>query len=582
MNGYWLLLEDLDSATQDVVIILKSLFENNFLTVPGYRDCIKINSGFQIFVTIRNGNVKTSNKKSFYHILEKYLYTINILPLNRNELIKIVKYNYPNLATAAEKLIDIFLLFSDGNHSLDRELMTQSQVTEDLKHINNSKQHYFQKPSTRSVSTRDLIKLCRRLSPVFSATSLESTYLVFQNAVDIFCSCLPQSDEKMELVNSIGAKINITQSRCEFYLNEHSPSIDLYTNSIKIGRAQIICKDSSGHKKMKVLQNQGKEHSTFSFTNNSLCLLERIAVSVLHNEPILLVGETGVGKTTSVQYLAENTFNKLIVINMNNQSDISDLIGGYKPVDLCYIIRPMRNEFESIFRKTFNQNKNEQFLNKFSICYNQGNYNVLVKLMLKVVESTIKKNKKSELIYLNEWKQLEVKLQKLNTQLSKSINISFAFLSGSLVKCIKNGNWVLLDEINLASAETLECLSTILEPNGSIVLLEKGDFVPIQRNPDFRIFACMNPSTDVGKKDLAIGIRNRFTEFFVDELSKDRDLMQLVSDYLQNTGIEKKKVSKIVELYKNLKDLTIVELNDGLGKFYNLTFILNTFLFKNI
>lgn len=576
MNGYWLLLEDLDSATQDVITILKSLFENNFLTVPGYRDCIQIHSGFQIFVTIRNENVKTRNKKSFYHLLEKYLYTINILPLDRNELITIVKYNYPNLTTAAEKIIDIFLLFSKGNHFLDRELMNQSQVTEVLTNIKNTKQLYFQTSSTRSVSTRDLIKLCRRLSPVFSATSLESTYLVFQNAVDIFCSSLPQSEKKMELVNSIGSKINITQSRCEFYMNEHSPSIDFYANSIKIGRAEINCKDRSGNKRIKAIQKQGKEHSTFSFTTNSVCLLERIAVSVVHNEPILLVGETGVGKTTSVQYLAENTFNKLIVINMNNQSDISDLIGGYKPVDLCYILKPMRNEFESIFRKTFNQSKNEQFLNKFSICYNQGNYNVLVKLMLTVVESTIKKNKKKELLFLNEWKQLEIKLKKLNTQLSKSINISFAFLAGSLVNCIKNGNWVLLDEINLASAETLECLSTILEPNGSIVLLEKGDFVPIKRNPDFRIFACMNPSTDVGKKELAIGIRNRFTEFFVDELSKERDLMHLVSDYLRNTGIEKKKVSKIVELYKNLKDLTIIELNDGLGKFL-FKFI---FLFK--
>lgn len=42
----------------------------------------------------------------------------------------------------------------------------------------------------------------------------------------------------------------------------------------------------------------------FANTGNALRTLERIACSVKHNEPILLVGETGTGKTTLVQHLA--------------------------------------------------------------------------------------------------------------------------------------------------------------------------------------------------------------------------------------------------------------------------------------
>lgn len=37
-----------------------------------------------------------------------------------------------------------------------------------------------------------------------------------------------------------------------------------------------------------------------------------------------------------------------------------------------------------------------------------------------------------------------------------------------------------------------------------------SDTEPIERHPDFRLFACMNPATDVGKKDLPPGIRNRY------------------------------------------------------------------------
>ena len=80
------------------------------------------------------------------------------------------------------------------------------------------------------------------------------------------------------------------------------------------------------------------------------------------------------------------------------------------------------------------------------------------------------------------------------------------------MKAMKRGDWVLLDEINLASAETLDSLSGVLESSeGSIVLTERGDVKPSPRHSNFRLFACMNPATDVGKKDLPAGIRNRFT-----------------------------------------------------------------------
>ena len=48
-------------------------------------------------------------------------------------------------------------------------------------------------------------------------------------------------------------------------------------------------------------------------------------------------------------------------------------------------------------------------------------------------------------------------------------------VQGMLVTALKAGHWVLLDEINLASAETLECLSGLLESaSGSIVLADRG------------------------------------------------------------------------------------------------------------
>jgi midasin len=45
----------------------------------------------------------------------------------------------------------------------------------------------------------------------------------------------------------------------------------------------------------------------------------------------------------------------------------------------------------------------------------------------------------------------------------------------------------------------------------------------------------MNPATDVGKKQLALSIRSRFTEFFVDELRSQADFQVLVRSYLKTS-----------------------------------------------
>ena len=91
-------------------------------------------------------------------------------------------------------------------------------------------------------------------------------------------------------------------------------------------------------------------------------------------------------------------------------------------------------------------------------------------------------------------------------------------------------NRVLLDEINLASSETLERLCGLLDDaQGSVTLTEKGDSEALKRHPNFRIFAAMNPATDAGKKDLPSSLRSRFTEIYVDELIDEVELRSVAA-----------------------------------------------------
>ncbi|KAH3728738.1 hypothetical protein DPMN_054699 [Dreissena polymorpha] len=144
--------------------------------------------------------------------------------------------------------------------------------------------------------------------------------------------------------------------------------------------------------------------------------------------------------------------------------------------------------------------------------------------------------------------------------------LAFTFVESLPPNVQGTGDWVLLDEINLAAMETLECLSGLLESTaGSILLMERGDLEPVVRHPNFRLFACMNPATDVGKKDLSPGIRNRFTELYVDELEDSQDLKILVCDYLRGLSLTAGQVDGIVKFYLTIRGEASRRLTDGTG-----------------
>ncbi len=95
--------------------------------------------------------------------------------------------------------------------------------------------------------------------------------------------------------------------------------------------------------------------SKFAHTKQSLTLLERLAHCLGMGEPALLVGETGTGKTSVVQYLADQLDQKLVVQNLSQQTDSSDLLGGFKPVEMRILCIPLKAKFDQLFPKTFSK-----------------------------------------------------------------------------------------------------------------------------------------------------------------------------------------------------------------------------------
>lgn len=106
------------------------------------------------------------------------------------------------------------------------------------------------------------------------------------------------------------------------------------------------------------------------------------------------------------------------------------------------------------------------------------------------------------------------------------------FQEGVLVEAIRRGHWLVLDELNLASSDVLEALNRLLDDNHELFIPETQTL--LHPHPDFLLFATQNPSGSVygGRKQLSRAFRNRFIEFFIDDIPFD-ELIVIVKERCQ-------------------------------------------------
>ncbi|KAJ3224894.1 AAA ATPase midasin [Clydaea vesicula] len=575
-EGKWILIEDINLAPTEVISILIPLLESRTLFIPSRGEKVIPKDGFRIFAT------KTISSKNSYKekIVANGLWEkIEVKPLSRIELMEVVKISFPSLTSVVSIIVAAFeavmVEFNKANYGSIGG-------------------------SHRSLSVRDLIKWCERLEArkVFADSQnsslmdvdgenednvgleLELKENLFREACDCFVSMISSETLRNSILSNLGYTLSIPNHRIDFYINVFVPSIQASTSSIQAGRVEL----------KKFESNRYMMHSgTFATLSHSRRLMEKLAVCIFMNEPVLLVGETGTGKTTVVQHLAGLLNKNLQVVNMSQQSDSSDLLGGFKPVDTRHLAKPLKLKFDILFKKTFSVKKNANFLEVVEKVYSKSKWQQLLTAFFNAfsmaekvfnkhhensssanVPNSIKKIKVLDFGIFDEWLVFHEEVTQFQVQYQHIKNkFLFSFVEGTLVQAVKNGDWVLLDEVNLASAETLECLSGLLQSSsGSLLLLEKGDTVPIERHPEFRLFACMNPANDAGKRDLPPGLRSRFSEFWVDSPDKDqKDLIMLVSQYIKDFLPPGQQGQEIIEstvsFYNSAKERSLNDLFDG-------------------
>lgn len=118
---------------------------------------------------------------------------------------------------------------------------------------------------------------------------------------------------------------------------------------VQVGRAAIPLLQSSSSLSSSSTAGLG----TFSPTGLALRVMERVGTALSCSESVLLVGETGTGKTTTLSQLAKLVGAHLVAFNLSQQTDSSDLLGGYKPVGQGEALLPLLEPFGELLRKTW-------------------------------------------------------------------------------------------------------------------------------------------------------------------------------------------------------------------------------------
>ena len=268
---------------------------------------------------------------------------------------------------------------------------------------------------------------------------------------------------------------------------------------LKVEGKEILLKSSD------ILDNFEKEKNTLCYEQKK-CLIV-LGLAVKSKLPCILEGPTGVGKSHLIKLFAKMLGKNLHIINLNKDNDISLLTKRY------------------VFKKYDSQEKNEIETTVNKLLENQEDVN---KLNLK---EKIKKLIESNLDYKkNEQKELE------NLKSKYKFIHRFKYEKSRMLKAVEEGEWVLLDGIENATASIIEKITLLCGDKPELNLYENGQN-PIQPNEGFHLFMTYN-SERINHNDYVSSLLlDKCLIYYLDSfINNEQSLSQIIDGFLVNSN----------------------------------------------
>lgn len=227
----------------------------------------------------------------------------------------------------------------------------------------------------------------------------------------------------------------------------------------------------------------------FTLDSRTLEVVRKAAIGVELKQPTLIEGETSTSKTSSIEYLAMLTNNNVIRFNLNGQTDTSEMIGKFIPND-----GQLQIEFEQLIKQPELLTKESVKILNNAKGQNRG--------LTKLESQQLAKNEGLE---IPEWR----------------------WQDGFYPLAMKNGWWLIKDELYLGEPNILERGNSVLEKDPSLTITEKGGEIigpggDFEVHPNFRIFATTNPAEYSGRIPPSPAYKNRWINYmFAQEPTED-------------------------------------------------------------
>lgn len=561
-DGDWLVLENMGSkgftstaSSVPVISRLASVRPGEVFDAPCRGEALCVAPGFMCIATRTTGRIEATDTSWEPPGGWQHWRRIRMMGLSQKEQQGVLSGRFPAVADCASRVLQAI---SDVSAYVSRK----------------------SGPLVREPSMREAVRICQRLEhsrrehgELFTA---ESALL---ETMDVLISWAADEAQRRDMISLCAAAWSVPSDVGANLDHVHRPSLRGDGSCLRIGRASVSRPLASTKEGM---------FTRLALTGHTLRILERVLRCVQMDEPVLLTGETGCGKTSVVQELACQLGKKLIVVNMSRHSEIGDLVGGFRPVELSSAIPALARRFDMAFCERMSRKKNAPFLDALQRAARAPQHHFrAVRLMrgaLKALPASVRHADSSAaqrwssiaealsrmeravpctLVTLDAGQSKEVietaldkqgstdapprkKLksrhgspcyesedheQELTTDTSdetgikRTRRVEFEFAEGVLVEAMRAGDWILFDEINLAPPELLERLVSLADRRQILLPNEKGEIVSCGNG--FTMFGAMNPPTDVGKRPLPSALRLRFSEFFVGDAEEKNDIALL-------------------------------------------------------
>ena len=501
-EGHWVLLKDISrqSATE-IIAMISSLFQERILVIPNRSERIAAHPSFRLFIT------QTEDQ---------------ILYPGLNCVVSLPSRTASEAITIMAGMLLSFL--ADGKY-------TPGQCTQIAEFIYVAASLHTERP----LSMSNLIKAVNRLLPYLEGgnvqegpgISLQLRHTIFEVTIDLFTRSIAQYEERLILQASIARTLGLSR--------ENDPNSPIL---------QIELDPNGTNYPFNGIRMDFNGKNGVAMMGQTKMLLGVLHRGISNNEPMLLVGPTGTGKTTMIQYLSETMRppGGLLVVNLHAQTEHSDLFGSWsQQSSTIEIMRRAMEEFENLFHAFgYKKEANNAIFSKLEKWISCSHVDIKsiasfwaqIAAIGKVIFSKAEREAPSPIsttaFYGENTTPISAEVCDRLSELiamahrfSKSPSMAtFAFAEGVVLRALKRGAWLLLDEINLAPPSLLLLLESLVA-NYPVRVLERGDEQPVFRHPSFRLFACMNGMlSEATRRSLPESLRLKFTEVAVDPIER--------------------------------------------------------------